>query len=60
MEITIKSKKKYRTNSKAAKHTYRTRTGPNCCTVNCAAHPPKGGTGIKMSARVARRVASGR
>lgn len=53
--ITIKSKKKHRVGGKAARHGYRTRTGPNCCNGNCAAHPKTGGSGIKYSARLQRR-----
>lgn len=59
MEITIKSKAKYRVGGKAAKHGYRTRTGPGCCNGGCSKKQATG-SGMKMSARVARRAQQGR
>lgn len=59
MEITIKSKKKHRIGGKAPKHGYRTRTGPGCCNGGCSKKPAIG-SGIKMSARVARRAQQSR
>jgi hypothetical protein len=41
MEYAMPIKAKYKVGGKAAKHEYRTRTGPNCCTGNCAAKGPK-------------------
>jgi hypothetical protein len=56
MAIEMKSKAKHRVvGNKAPKHAYRTRTGPNCCNGNCAAHPTTAGSGIKYSRRVERR-----
>jgi len=40
-EIEFPLKKKHITRTRAAKHTYRTRTGPNCCTANCPAKGPE-------------------
>lgn len=57
--ITIYSKAKYKVGGKAPKHGYRTRTGPGCCNGGCSKRPETG-SGIKMSARVARRAQQGR
>lgn len=42
------------------KHTYRTRTGPHCCTPNCPAKLSDKGTGVRYSERVRRRNMRGR